>query len=213
MRLGIIIPYYKNSGACEDNFKLLMEVLDKQLTDNIILYIYEDGQYSSWLEKYSRNNICITYDEENRGVSHARNCGLDFILDYPDIDYILFLDSDDMIDSNYLKKMYKALDGKTDILESRFFIKNKLYKYDSKYIREGVCGSCIKASLIGDLRFNEGLCIGEDSLFMRELLEKRDFTKKLVETNYYYNLGDNINSLWMRYQRHEINKKYIWEDK
>ena len=215
MKLGIIIPYYKNSNACERNFKMLMEVLVKQLNDNIILYIYEDGQYSNWLTKYSKHNIYITGDDTNHGVSYARNTGLDFMFNIEkNIDYILFLDSDDMIDLNYINKMCRVMyQKKYDILESRFFIRDMLLKYNKSDIRDGVCGQCIRASLIKDIRFNENICIGEDTLFMRDLWNNRKLIKKLVETNYYYNLGDNRNSLWMRFQRHEIEPDKVMEGK
>lgn len=210
MKLGIIIPYYNNSEVCERNFKLLMEILVKQLNDNIILCVYEDGQFSGWLNKYVDYNVYVTGDDINHGVSYARNIGLYYMFNIEnDIDYILFLDSDDMIDSNYISKMYNSLDKKYDILESRLFIRDKLYKYDDHDIRDGVCGQCIKADLIKDIRFNENICIGEDTLFMKELWNRYKIKKKLVETNYYYNLGDNIKSLWMRYKRHEIDKDKI----
>ena len=215
MKLGIIIPYYKNSNACERNFKLLMEVLSKQLIgENTILYIYEDGQFSHWLIKYMNGNIYVTGDDINHGVSYARNSGLDYMFNIEkDIDYILFLDSDDMIDSNYINMMYNSLDKKYDILESRLFIKDRLYKYGNNDIRDGVCGQCIKASLIKDIRFDENICIGEDTLFMKELWSRYNIKKKLVETNYYYNLGDNVRSLWMRFKRNEIDKNKIMEGK
>lgn len=214
MKLGIIIPYYKNSGACEKNFRSLMDILIEQLNDKVELYIYEDGQFSGWLNKYIRYNVYVTGDDKNKGVSYARNTGLDYLFNIKkDIDYILFLDSDDMIDRDYIKKMYRALNKKYDILESRFFIKNKLYKYDDHDIRDGVCGQCIKASFIKNIRFNENICIGEDTLFMRELWSRYKIKKKLVDTNYYYNLGDNVNSLWMKYQRHEIDKNKVMEGK
>ena len=215
MRLGIIIPYYKNSIVCEEKFKLLMEVINNQLTSDMILYIYEDGQYSDWLDEYvGYHNIFVFGDEENHGVSYARNQGLEFFFHpYVDIDYILFLDSDDMIDKNYLKIMYKAMDGKTDILESRFFVKDRILKFGINDIRTGCCGSCIRAELIKNIRFDENLLIGEDTKFMQDLWKNHKIKKNLVETNYYYNLGSNANSLWMRYQRHKIDKDKILEGK
>lgn len=213
MKLGIIIPYYKNSSACERNFKMLMESLVKQLNDNTILYIYEDGQYSNWLTKYSKYNIYITGEDINHGVSYARNTGLDFMFNIEkDIDYILFIDSDDMIDHNYINKMFRVMHQKKyDILESRFFIRDRLLKYNKSDIRDGVCGQCMRANLIKDIRFNENICIGEDTLFMRELWKKYKIKKCLVDTNYYYNLGDNVRSLWMRFQRHEIDPDKVME--
>ena len=51
MKLGIGIPYYKNSPECEVAFKKLMKTLESQVGGNIYLYVYEDGQKSRWLKK------------------------------------------------------------------------------------------------------------------------------------------------------------------
>ena len=48
---------------------------------------------------------------------------------------------------------------------------------------------------------------------MRDLYEIYKIKKILVDTNYYYNLGDNVNSLWMKYKRHEIDKNHVMEGK
>ena len=54
--LGICIPYYKNSEECEIRFKELMECLVPQLTNDMILCIYEDGQFSNWLLDMVKDN-------------------------------------------------------------------------------------------------------------------------------------------------------------
>ena len=36
-KLGIVIPYYKNSEECEKAFKQLLEKLNKQLKENALL--------------------------------------------------------------------------------------------------------------------------------------------------------------------------------
>ena len=211
MKLGIVIPYYKNNEVCEKNFKLLMNCISKQLTDDMILFIYEDGQFSEWIMEYvnSSNNIIHLYSMVNKGVSYARNRGIDFLIDK--VDYILFIDSDDMIDSYYLIKMYSSLDKKYDIIESRFFINDRIKEYEARSIRTGSCGMAIKSSFIGYIRFDENLLIGEDTKFMIDIMYDSNYIKKLVYTNYYYNLGDNVKSLWMRYKRNEIEKNKIME--
>ena len=66
--LGIAIPYYKNSEECEEHFKILMGVLEPQLTDDMILCIYEDGQESDWLWDFAKNkNITVIYCKINKG--------------------------------------------------------------------------------------------------------------------------------------------------
>lgn len=208
MNLGIVIPYYKNSDRCEENFKLLMSVLEKDLkllTDDVLLVVVEDGQCSGWLADNKSDNVVIISSLINRGVSYARNVGLDYCIS-KDCDYILFLDSDDMIDSNYIRKILNEI-GYDDIYDINFFVNDTLKEYRvSNNTRSSVCGLVIKANLIGTLRFKENIQYGEDKMFINQLIErnKDNISYGYVNTNYYYNYGSNLNSLCMRYLRHEI---------
>lgn len=201
--LGIIIPYYNNNRLVEDNFKKLIKMLSTQLTKSMILYIYEDGQHSNWLEKYESNNIIIKSSKINRGVSHARNKGINYLIDK--VNYILFIDSDDMIDGNYLREMARACYTKNyDIIESLFFINDKLKEYGKYTIRSSVTGTAFDVNIINKNRFDEDLQIGEDSKFMSTLWKEKSLKKHLVNVCYFYNLGLNGNSLIMKYMRNEI---------
>ena len=160
--LGILIPYYKNSEKCEIAFKKLMEVLTPQLTDDMLLYIYEDGQVSDWLWKIKNDNIMLESNPQNKGVSHARNCGIDYLIDK--VEYILFIDSDDMVDKDYLKIMYQYCADRThEIIESWLCINGIMAKFDSKKIRNGCAGSSIQTKIIGNKRFKRNLQIAEDT--------------------------------------------------
>ena len=207
MKLGIVIPYYNNSRICERNFKLLMECLDHQLTDDVILYVFENGQYNEWLHKeYQKDNIKLVWYDKNRGVSYARNQGIDYLINK--VDYLLFLDSDDMVDGNYIKMILKELDGSYDVYETDYYVNNEFKEYRVNGIRASACASVIKSSIIGGIRFKEDLQVGEDTLFMQMIFKNRDLRVKRIHTNYYYNYGDNLNSLSMRYKRKEIEKEY-----
>jgi glycosyltransferase involved in cell wall biosynthesis len=205
--LGIVIPYYKNSNECEIAAKKLMEVLVKQLTDDMILYIYEDGQFSDWLYKYAKpDKIIYTSCDENKGVSWARNSGLDYLID--EVKYILFIDSDDMVEDNYLKVMYEyCADMTHEIVESTIVIKDQIAKYDPKLIRCGVAGSALQTKIIGNIRFDESLQIGEDTKFMHDVIDLTKYRKRHAPTKYFYQLGINNNSLTMLHSRNEIGKE------
>ena len=204
--MGICIPYYKNSNECETQFKLLMKEINKQITDDMILYIYEDGQISNWLKEYQKDNIIINSCETNKGVSYARNTIIDYLIDK--VNYILFMDSDDYIDDDYLSKMYEyCADNTHDFIESLFHIRNNLIEYNPKVVRSCTCGTAIKTNVIGKHRFNIKLQIGEDTTFMNEITDFSKHRKKLCRTIYYYQLGANPNSLTMLYQKNEIKKE------
>jgi len=203
--LGVAIPYFKNHENMEIEFKKLMAKLDQQLTDDMILYVYEDGQISDWLQKYKRKNVIINSNEINKGVSHARNKALDYLIDK--VMYILFLDADDDIDDNYLKVMYEyCADNSHEIIESAFFENGVPFTYDAKQIRCGCAGSAIQTRIIGNIRFEENLQIGEDTNFMFAVCNLDKYRKKRCPTGYHYQLGINPNSLTMLYEKDKIGK-------
>lgn len=204
--LGVLIPYYKNSEECEVSFKKLMEKISKQLTDDMILFVYEDGQYSEWLKEYDKPNVKRISVEENKGVSHARNIGIDYLINK--VEYITFLDADDTIDDNYLKTMYEyCADMTHEIIEATFYVNNAMASFDAKKVRSGCAGSAIKTSAIGNYRFDETLQIGEDTKFMNEVCDLSKYRKKHANTNYIYQYGINNNSLIKKYNRDEIEKE------
>ena len=204
--LGIIIPYYKNSEQCEEEFKKLMEILLSQLTDDMILYVYEDGQVSEWLWDIVNKNVYLESNPINKGVSYARNRGIDYLINR--VDYILFIDSDDTVDNDYLTMVHEYCSDRThDIIETMFNINGVLMRYNPKEVRSCASSSALKTSVIGKHRFRENLQIGEDTEFMNEVVDLKHQRKKYCKTNYYYQLGINPNSAIKRYERKEIDKE------
>ena len=212
--IGVAIPYYKNSEECEIEFKKLMECIAEQLinprvADNIVVYIYEDGQFSNWLWEYATKApdiIKIKSVAKNKGVSVARNYLLDQLIDK--VEYIMFLDSDDMIDKNYLRVMYEyCADMTHEVIEPTFQENKTESKYIPTLIRCGVAGEAIKTSIIGDTRFDEERQIAEDCDFSHTVIDLEKHRKRHAKTKYYYQLGVNPNSLTMKYKRNEIGEK------
>ena len=204
--LGICIPYYKNSEECEIEFKELMEVLVPQLTDDMILYVYEDGQKSEWLQEY-KDKVIIRGSKKNKGVSYARNQAIDYLMDK--VDYILFIDSDDYVSKNYLTAVHEYCADRThEIIETTFYINGQLMQYNPREIRSCASSSCLMTKVIGNHRFNEKLQIGEDTEFMNEVVDLTKYRKKYCKyAEYYYQLGVNPNSAIKRYERKEIDKE------
>ena len=201
MKLGIGIPYYKNSEECEVAFKKLMKTLESQVGGNIYLYVYEDGQKSKWLKSY---NACIIGKLVNHGIAVARNELLRWMIKIGKCDYIMFLDSDDMVDCDFISKMYtEACTSNADMIVSRFIMNKKEVSYPQ---RSNVAGICLKTDFIKGLKFNEDYNISEDTLFIQEVY-KREPMIYMIDSNYYYNYGINPNSLMMRYERSEIGLK------
>lgn len=197
MKLGILIPYYKNSEACEVYFKKLMTTLVKQTGGNIFVFIYEDGQVSKWIYNYGYVSM---FDEINHGISYSRNYLLDTARIH-NMNYIMFLDSDDMIDCDFVSKMYEAAStGNYDMITSRFIYNKKEMFYPK---RCNVAGICLRTEFIKGITFDEDYNISEDTLFINEVYDRNPRIGN-IDSNYYYNYGVNENSLMMRFERSEI---------
>jgi glycosyltransferase involved in cell wall biosynthesis len=206
--LGISIPYWKNTSACEVRFKELMAKIEKQITRDMLLCVYEDGQVSDWLLEYKKNlgdKMILIQNPVNYGVSVARNKTLDELVDK--CLYVLFLDSDDEIADDYLKVMKRyCFDNSHEVIESKFAVNKRSAKFDKNLLRCGVAGSAIQTKIIGKKRFDETLQIGEDTKFMRDVVDLKKHRKKLAPTEYNYLLGTNEQSLTMRYERKQIGR-------
>lgn len=198
--IGIGIPYYKNSEECEIAFKKLMKTIDRQVTNDTLVYIYEDGQVSDWLYMYPPEGVTkVKSNPINNGVSYARNEILNYFIGK--VDYILFIDSDDMIDCDFITKMLEIAKLNTyDLIISDFIYNKQKTIYPRRY---NVAGVCIKMDTIGKLKFDENYNISEDTLFINKIYDKGAESFK-INSNYYYNYGVNNNSLMKRYERSEI---------
>ena len=82
--ISIIIPYYKTYEETEK----LMKVLIPQLTNEVEVFLIDDGCHDERLDKY---NINVIHLEENRGLSYARNVGINQAKG----DWLYFCDADD----------------------------------------------------------------------------------------------------------------------
>lgn len=126
MLFSIIIPVYNadkyiekciESIICQDRNKFEIIVVDDGSTDNTGIIC---DKYSN---KYSNIKVFHT---ENKGVSRARNLGLSEAIG----DYILFVDADDWVTSDYIDVISKEIEG-VDLL---FFSNNRVI--DEKIIKQ-----------------------------------------------------------------------------
>lgn len=177
--LTIIIPVY-------NSYAYLKQCLESVYNQDLDINSYEvivinDGSTDQSLtvleefdEKYT-NFILI--NQENQGVSSARNKGLAIAKG----SYITFLDSDDEIYPNVLKSTYEfAVNYSLDLLYLKVdyvdvnnrkvgeFVmeSNELNIQDGyHHQRRGIICSYYRRELIGNLRFDIEIPLAEDSLF------------------------------------------------
>ena len=181
IKLSIIIPYYNTLALT----KKLMKVLIPQITDEVEVILIDDGCFEKELANFEKINVI---HQDNGGVSNARNTGLEFAKG----EYIAFIDSDDLITKNYVKKILDKIkeDSKWDYchiswksngtIKGDFIIKANPPKWNTC-----VWNTIYKKSIIG--KFNESKSIAEDEEF--NLTYRKGKRANILDILYIYNSG------------------------
>lgn len=205
---SVIVPVYKTEqyvGRC------IASILDQTNADFELILI-DDGspdRSGAICDEYAaRDDRIRVIHQKNKGVSAARNAGLDAAQGK----YIVFVDSDDTVDINYLECMqdYDAdmviagvksysVDGsqvsrisllqeECKVLSSALIckmIRNHSFNYtvSKRYLREMIQKE--------NLRFVEYMDLGEDTLFVSHYLCKCNSIQFVSRTPYlYYQYGE-----------------------
>lgn len=222
--ISIIMPVYN----AEKYLNRSIESIMNQTYNNIEIILVNDGSTDNSLE------ICTNYQEkdnriklinqENKGVSFARNKGIDESTG----DYIMFIDSDDYIEKNMIEDMVeKIIEDDIDLIISGIkmnYIKNGQVIQEEKYqlkdkmytIEEMlndilididlicICGPCCKlykTEIIKNnrIKFTNEFTMGEDTWYNLDYIDA--CTGKVVTmSNIYYNyMRENPDSLFTKY--------------
>lgn len=193
LKFSIIIPCYN----VEPYIEKTLESIIKQSYSNIQVILINDGSTDNTLEileKYVKKDARFeVISQENRGVSEARNRGLEKVKG----DYVYFLDGDDIIEIELFKNAAKILEEqKVEMFVFGYDLKcgNKKKSYSNKKydkikfssieflklflktkIRYNISSFIIHKRRIMDLEFNKGLSIGEDIEYQLKILMKETF--------------------------------------
>ena len=188
-KFSVIIPIYNVEEYLEE---AILSIINQTINfkDNIQIILVNDGSPDNsekiclkYKNKYPDNIIYI--NQENNGVSAARNHGLK----YAQGEYINFLDSDDKWPEDAFEKAYNFFIKHTNInvvaceleyFEAKTgcahplnfkFDKDKIIdiKYDSEFIQMHMASCFIRKNAIKDL-FNISLKFGEDALFINKII-------------------------------------------
>lgn len=190
IRVSVIIPCYNSAEWIEKCLKSIPK------RDDIEIICIDDGSTDETLEKLLNyqekhpNNFQIITCIKNKGVSHARNQGIDVA----DGKYILMLDSDDyiypkvfneIVDS-YLDKDYDMVfyDMENNV-KYRFLANQNNYqcKYGNfKFIRK---------EFLGNMRYVEGMQYAEDKDLHLKLMKKYPYCYFTHQLMYHYNYPRN----------------------
>lgn len=221
--VSIIIPVYNS----EKYLVPCIESVLNQTFTNFELLLIDDGSIDQsaeigrhYQEKDKRVRLI---QQKNAGASAARNRGLEEARG----DYIMFVDSDDYIDSVLLERAYNAIQKShadlyisgsvEEYFEQKKIVSSRIHaakgnrEYTPKELLENVGddfpylyiqGPCAKLYTRGSIevepiRFNCDLSLSEDFLFNQEVLSK---IQKIYVSNdvYYHYRRENQNSLSCR---------------
>lgn len=196
VKLSIIIPYYETYELT----KRLLDSLIPQSNKEVEIIIVDDGCNEYALNDYlilrKFDNLHIIH-KENGGVSSARNKGLEIAKGK----YIAFIDSDDMVMSNYVETLTSLIDNR----EEDIIYFNWLDINTNDVIRHPENPAVWKAIYKKEIlpKFDECYKTKEDYFFNVEL-EKRNPTKYYYDkVLYIYNSGRE-DSLTQKNERGEL---------
>lgn len=121
-KVSIIVPVFNTENYIEQ----CLDSLVNQTFNDIEIIIINDCStdnseniVKNYLNKYS-NKIKYFSNEKNFGISYCRNYGVSLATG----DYIMFVDSDDYIDSNLLLNLEEYLNKNIDLIKYKLVIKN-----------------------------------------------------------------------------------------
>lgn len=219
-KISVIVPVYNVE-------KWLQRCIDSilgQTYKDFELILVDDGSSDNSgaiCDDYAKKDGRIkVIHKDNGGVSSARNVGIDSSAG----EYIMFVDSDDSIDSAMLENMLLGLNDSVDLVISsiEMIINNKNYVYvvsdgvkssseflsdycNEKFPKICFCGpvcKLYKKEIIDryNLRFNVELNLGEDTYFNFSYIQycAEVFT---ISKPYYFYFRENVNSLFSKFQK------------
>lgn len=190
-KVSIIIPMYN----AESSIKKCISSILVQADESVEIIVINDGSVDdsgnivNSLKKVDSRILLI--EQENRGVSAARNKGLE----YAKGENIIFVDADDYLVEDSLKtRLYLA--SKADLLISDYSRDSGLYSEDALiYSYDNISITAVMEALLPDsnlgyqgylwnkvfkkeiidsknIRFNEQISYGEDRLFIAEYVSQ-----------------------------------------
>ena len=207
IKVSIVVPVYNASKYLEE---CLNSIINQTYSD-IEIVLIDDGSTDNSgniCDAYEKNDNRIkVYHQKNSGVSSARNNGIKESRG----EYVCFVDSDDVVHPDYIKKLVENLDN--DVLsicqienfygKAIFFKndddkrieldKNQFIKLCNMYLLNTPCCKLFNLNTIrkNNIYFDTKLSLGEDLLFNLDYLK---YIVKIIVTNqklYYYRKDEN----------------------
>lgn len=215
-KISVIMPVYNAEKTIE---RAILSIIN-QTYNNIELILINDGSTDGTesiikrhIEKENKVDIRY-YFQENSGPSIAKNLGIDMAKG----EYILFVDSDDTINENYIESLvinqkegtligasYKIIRD-TEKNDNGIIITNKIYDIRNEILNDLVVGKLngfvvlylFNKEQMKDIYFEKDIRYMEDTLFLIKYIIKNNINNiiylKDVHYNYYQTDGSITNN-------------------
>ena len=200
MKLSIIMPYYNT----EKYTPALLEVLDKQMRDDVEVIIIDDGSKVPFKTDYKWAKVIR---QENTGPGLARNNGLDHMTG----EYFTFIDSDDLVTDDYLEKVFEKITEGFDYcyiswksLPGGWQCSVSLKSVEDEFPPFNLCvwNRIYKTSTFGKNRFSPNKLWSEDADYIYRLNERGK--KVFIPEQIYLYRADTPNSWTKKMMNGEI---------
>lgn len=211
-KISVIIPVFNAEKYIERTINSVLE----QKNANFEIIVVNDGSSDSSqkiIENLIKSNDNIKLvNQKNKGVSSARNNGLD----NSSGDYVVFLDADDILPKDSLFLMLSKIEsenadicfGKTkvinlnqkeniisnstdiEIYDRREAMKHFLYN-DSEFDLHSSCAKMYRFEKIKNIRFEENRSSNEDRFYLFEVINKVNTIVCIPNIVYFYEKHEN----------------------
>lgn len=177
MSVSIIVPVYQAKGTLRECVLSCLSQKCDKLDDMEVILVDDgstDGSGELCDELSGEDKRIKVLHTENHGVSHARNTGMDEATGK----YIVFVDSDDLVKEGFLENVLKYADEGTVLVDETDSFTAEENISGFQYIENSILNKnshvwgklfLLDAIRKDNIRFLEGLTIGEDLLFMLDV--------------------------------------------
>ena len=207
-KVSIVVPIYK----VEKYLKRCVKSILNQSYSHLEVILVDDGspdKCGEIAEHFAHKDQRVrVFHKKNGGLSDARNYGMHYVTG----DYVLFVDSDDWLDSNIIEEMVKASDDfQADVVQTGFYyayddddllFDNRYHSQDdepvvlenpklmselvmNKRVKNFAWGKLYKTELIKDLPFEKGVLF-EDVFWAHHVMNRVQTYVMLHQPMYYY---------------------------
>ncbi len=208
-KFSVVMPVYNVEQYLDES---ILSLVNQTIgfEKNIQLILVNDGSTDGsadvckkYKDMYPDNVVYL--EQENAGVSVARNLGLEYV----EGKYVNFLDSDDFWSKNAFKLIYGFFEEhyeEVDVATTSIFLFEAVSRAhvanyrmadgtrvadlttaeESKNVVVQVASSFFKAEAVAERRFVVGLKLGEDALFVNSLIMEKMKVGFVRGTTYYY---------------------------